>query len=96
MEMVQERIDAGELSIKGLKADAGIFSEIVIGVNTDFWVNKDETYRKKFFEAVYEWLKNKFGEENIISCVWHRDEIFEGKTNEHIHCVAVPTVRKKR
>ena len=96
MEMVQERIDAGELSIKGLKADAGIFSEIVIGVNTDFWVNKDETYRREFFEAVYEWLKNKFGEENIISCVWHRDEIFEGKTNEHIHCVAVPTVRKKR
>lgn len=96
MEMVQERIDAGELSIKGLKADAGIFSEIVIGVNTDFWVNKDETYRREFFEAVYEWLKNKFGEENIISCVWHRDEIFEGKINEHIHCVAVPTVRKKR
>lgn len=96
MKMLQDRIDSGELSTKGLQKEAALFSEIVVGVNTDFWCDKDEAYKREFFEAVYKWLVQKFGEENIISCVWHRDESFEGKVNEHLHCVAVPTVSKKR
>lgn len=96
MEMVQKRIDTGELSTKGLQQDAAYFSEIIVGVNSDYWTDKDEAYKRKFFQAVYKHLAKKFGEENVISCVWHRDEIFEGKINEHIHFVAVPTVSKKR
>lgn len=96
MEMVQKRIDAGELSAKGLQQDAAYFSEIIVGVNSDYWTDKDEAYKRKFFQAVYNHLVKKFGEENVISCVWHRDEIFDGKINEHIHFVAVPVVSKKR
>ena len=96
MKMLQDRIDSGEITTKGLKEDAALFSEIVVGVNTDFWLDKDEDYRREFFQAVYGWLVHKFGEENIISCVWHRDESFDGKVNEHLHCVAVPTVKNKR
>lgn len=96
IEMVQKRIDTGELSTKGLQQDAAYFSEIIVSVNVDYWMDKDEAYKRKFFQAVYKHLAKKFGEENVISCVWHRDEIFEGKINEHIHFVAVPTVSKKR
>lgn len=96
MAILQKRLDVGELSRKGLQEDAALFSEIVVGVNSDFWLDKDEAYKQAFFKEVYEYLKSKFGGENIISCVWHRDEIHDGKINEHLHCVAIPTAKKKR
>lgn len=96
-DMVQERIDAGELSVKGLAKDAALFSEIIVSVNMEYWKDKDETYKQHFFQCAYDYLKKQFGEENIISCVWHRDEISaDGLINEHLHCIAVPTVSKKR
>lgn len=52
---------------------------------------------KKFEEFSYNYLKNKYGEENIISADCHRDEVHdyldngEVKTSlEHIHAIVIP------
>lgn len=92
----QKKLQSGEISIKGLKKDAAHYSEILIAVNRDYWIDKSEEFRIGFFKAAYEHLKEKFGEENILSAVIHADEIAEGKINYHLHVVAIPIVEKKR
>ena len=95
-EMFQEKLNNGEISIKGLKPDAAHFSEIIVAVNRDYWVGKTEEEIYGFFSTVYEHLKNKFGEENVLSAVIHADEESEGRINYHLHFVAIPVVHKKR
>ena len=46
-----------------------------------------EEKREEFFKEVYEYLKNKYGEENIISAYVHLDE-----TTPHLHFAFVPVV----
>lgn len=95
-EIFHRKLSAGEITIKGLKADAAHFSEIIVAVNRDYWIGKSEEEIKRFFYAAYQHFSEKFGEENIISAVIHADEVSEGKINYHMHLVAIPTVKKKR
>lgn len=95
-EMLDEKIAAGEVTTKGLKQDAEVFSEVLIAVNRDFWVDKSEEYRTHFFDTAYAFLKEKYGEENILSCVVHCDEVSEGKVNYHLHAVCLPVIRGRK
>lgn len=95
-QMLQEKLDSGQVSTKGLKPDANLYSEVLVAVNRDYWADKSEEYIKKFFQTVYDYLVIKFGEENILSAVVHADEVSEGKINYHLHCVAIPVVAKER
>ena len=47
--------------------------------------------REEFFREAYEFLKNKYGEENIISAYVHLDE-----TTPHMHFAFVPVVIDKK
>ena len=93
--MLEDKLEKGELSVKGLKEDAKVFSEILIAVNRDFWQDKDDAYIKKFFDTAYAFLRAKYGD-NILSCVVHCDETSDGKVNYHMHAVCLPVVEKKR
>ena len=102
---VQRRINSGELSDKGLKKDdAHYFSEILIGVNREYWYGKSDEEIKKFFQAAYDHIAKKFGEDNILSAVVHCDEVstatIDGKevelVNYHMHVVGIPTTTKQR
>lgn len=44
-----------------------------------------------FFKGVYSFFANRYGEENIVSAVVHRDE-----TRDHIHLCSVPIVQDKK
>lgn len=95
-DMFQEKLNKGEISIKGLKPDAAHFSEIIIAVNRDYWIGKSEEEIMRFFQTAYQHLVDKFGEENVLSAVIHADEVSDGRVNYHMHFVAVPVVEKKR
>ncbi len=44
----------------------------------------------KWAEMNVEWLKKRFGEENVVSVVLHEDE-----TTPHLHCIIIPVKDKK-
>ena len=93
----QDMVDAGKINTKGLKKDAAHYSEIIIGVNREYWADKSPDYIKRFFDAAYRHIAARFGKEMILSAVLHLDEIDrDGFQNIHMHVIAIPTVEKKR
>lgn len=56
------------------------------------WDDIPEQYEREFFERSYEFLKKRYGEENVISAYVHKDE-----TTPHMHFSFVPVIydRKK-
>lgn len=96
-EIFNEKLEAGEITIKGLKADASHYSEIIVAVNKDYWKDKSEEYIYNFFKTVNDFLVEKFGADKVVSSVVHCDEVSpDGAVNYHLHFVAIPTVEKKR
>lgn len=92
-----EMIETGQINIKGLKKDANHYSEMIIAVNSLFWVDKSEEYIKNFFQCVHDYLVEQVGEENVLSSVLHVDEISdEGLVNYHLHFICIPVVEKVR
>ena len=104
MDVLKEKEESGELSERGLKADAVIFDEIVFDVNTLYFEkNGGYEYAKQFFEEAYRFACTKYGEQNIISAVMHADEINKAATDDlghdvyhyHMHLMAFPVVDKE-
>ena len=99
-ELVEQKI----ISTRGLKEDATHFDEIIFDVNTRYFEDRGGyEFAKKFYQEAYEFAKEKYGEDKIISAVMHADEFNEAVTAElekpvyhyHLHVVAIPTVRKE-
>lgn len=99
-ELVEQKI----ISTRGLKEGATHFDEIIFDVNTRYFEDRGGyEFSKKFYQEAYEFVKEKYGEDKIISAVMHADELNEGVTAElekpvyhyHLHVVAIPTVRKE-
>lgn len=104
LEILREKEAAGEISERGLRADAVLFDEIVFDVNTMYFVEHGGyEYAKKFYEEAYRYACRKYGEENIISAVMHADEINKAASDDlgrpvyhyHMHLVALPVVEKE-
>ena len=104
MDILLEMEANGEVSRRGLKADAKLFDEIVFDVNTMYFEERGGyEYAKKFYEEAYRFACKKYGERNIISAVMHADEINKAATDQlgypvyhyHMHLVAMPVVEKK-
>lgn len=96
-EIFNEKLEAGEITVKGLKQNASHYSEIIVAVNKDYWKHKSEEYIYRFFKTVNDFLVAKFGADKVISSVIHCDEVSpDGAVNYHLHFVAIPTVEKKR
>lgn len=67
-----------------LRSNANIAIDMVLTVNHKFFENLPPQEVEKWVKCNLDFLNEKFGE-NIISCVWHRDEL-----SEHLHCICVP------
>lgn len=94
----------GQISRRGLRADAVLFDEIIFDVNTMYFEEHGGyEYAKEFFAEAYRYACEKYGEENIISAVMHADEINKAVSDElghpvyhyHMHLVALPVVEKE-
>ena len=99
-DIFNEKLKNKEISTRGLKKDAKMLSEIILAVNAKYWKNKKQEDILKTFDVLYDSLKQRFGEENIISCVLHTDEIYTDQNgdeyvNYHMHCILIPINEKK-
>ena len=104
MDILREMEAAGEVSRKGLRADAVLFDEVIFDVNTMYFEQRGGyEYAIEFYSEAYRYACEKFGEQNIISAVMHADEINKAATEKlgrpvyhyHMHLIAIPVVEKE-
>ena len=104
MDILREKEARGEISRRGLKADATLFDEMVLDINTVYFEEHGGyEFAKKFYAEAYRFAVEKYGEENILSAVMHADEINLAATDHygkpvyhyHLHVVAFPVVEKE-
>lgn len=76
---------------KSIRKDAVLNIECLITSDKEFFerVGLDET--KRYFEEAYNFIKNKFGKENVIYATVHMDE-----TTPHMHAGFVPLTEDGR
>lgn len=103
-EYLDKLVADGTVSLKGLKADATIYNEIIMDINTDYFEkNGGYDYACKFYEEAFHFSEKLYGEKNIISAVMHADELNVAMTEKygkpvyhyHLHVMAFPVVDKE-
>jgi hypothetical protein len=98
-------VDDGTISLRGLKADAKVFDELVFDVNSAYFENHGGyDYAKEFFAEAYRLaVQEAGGEEYVLSAVLHADERNKALSEQlghdvfhfHLHVVYVPVVDKE-
>jgi len=73
-----------EGGLKGVRKDAVRMVEATVQLSGKV-LDMSETEQEQILRDSYSWLKEQFGEENVISAVIHKDE-----TNMHLHFDFVP------
>lgn len=103
-EQLNKLIAEKKVCMRGLKADAKVFDEVIFDVNTDYFeTHGGYEYAKEFFAEAYRFAVALYGEQNIISAVMHADELNVALTEQygkpvyhyHMHLVALPVVEKQ-
>ena len=103
-EHLDRLIADGVVSLKGLKADATVFNEMILDVNTDYFErNGGYDFACRFYEEAFHFAEKLYGKDNIISAVMHADELNIAMTEKygkpiyhyHLHIMALPVVDKE-
>ena len=103
-ERLDQMIAEGMVSLKGLKADATLFDEMIMDVNTDYFEQKGGyDYACRFYEEAFHFAEKLYGADNVISAVMHADELNVAMTEKygrpiyhyHLHIMALPVVDKE-
>ena len=103
-ERLDQMITEGMVSLKGLKADATVFDEMIMDVNTDYFEQKGGyEYACRFYEEAFHFAEKLYGKDNVISAVMHADELNVAMTEKygrpiyhyHLHIMALPVVDKE-
>ena len=103
-ETLDRMVADGKVSLRGLKADAKVYDEMILDVNTDYFEQHGGyDFATKFYESAYRFAVKLYGEENILSAVMHADELNIALTDKygrpiyhyHLHVVALPVVEKQ-
>ena len=103
-EQLNKLIAEKKVCMRGLKADAKVFDEMIFDVNTDYFEKHGGyEYAKEFYAEAYRFAVALYGEQNIISAVMHADELNIALTEQygkpvyhyHMHLVALPVVEKQ-
>ena len=90
-EAVQHRIDTAGLRRKVGKNQTKAIRIILSGTHEQMMKIANDGKLDSWIDANLKWLKETFGEENLVSCVLHMDE----KT-PHLHATIVPIVTGER
>jgi hypothetical protein len=98
-------VESGAISLRGLKADAKVFDELVFDVNSAYFEERGGyEYAKDFFAEAYKLaVKEAGGEEYVLSAVLHADERNKVLSEQagrdvfhyHLHVLYVPVVDKE-
>lgn len=89
-QIIKERIESLELK-KAVRKDAVVMCSFVITSDKDFFNNNTPETEKEYFKQAYEFIKNRYGEQNIISAEVHKDE-----TTPHLHINFIPVTEDDR
>ena len=87
LKRVKTIIEANRASDRAIRKDATVYCECIISSDGAFFENLSEDKQKEFFKSSLDYLKNKIGEEFIISANVHLDE-----TTPHMHVGFVPII----
>lgn len=82
---VQARIQSGYKGQKAIRKDAVLLCEVLFTSDKAFFERLSAEQERSFFKECYKFAADRYGKENIISAVVHRDE----KT-PHLHLDFVP------
>ncbi|MCU5601541.1 MobV family relaxase [Bacillus sp. FSL M7-1020] len=91
---VKEKIEQNVETNRAIRKDAVVMCEFIVTSDRDFFERLSEDnpeYQKEFFEEAYSFLKERYGEQNIIHAAVHLDE----KT-PHMHVGMVPVTEEKK
>jgi len=86
---VKEIIADGYAGEKQIRKDAVVMTGILVTAEKDFFDKLSDEEQKDFFKESYEYLKEEYGENNIVSAIVHMDE----KT-PHLHVSVVPLTQQ--
>ena len=89
IEMINNRLSQLTLKRK-LRSDAVYMDSFVLGSDREFFGCLTEGQQKEFFWDCLDFFSKKYGYENILSAVVHKDE-----TTPHLHLNIVPIVNGK-
>ncbi|ENY8769442.1 MobV family relaxase [Clostridioides difficile] len=85
LEKVEKIIKENRTKGKVIRKDAILMCENVISASPEFFLGMEQSEKEKYFKYAYEFLKDRYGEKNIISATVHFDE-----TTPHMHFNFVP------
>jgi len=88
---VKEIIKDGYSVDKGIRKDAVVMTSTLITSDSEYFKKLLPEQQKEFFKKSYEFLKEKYGEKNIISATVHMDE-----ATPHMHLCSVPLTEDGR
>ena len=86
--LIQKRLQ--ECGIEKVRKNGVQLVELLFTASPDFFKSMNSDEIRQYFQECYNWAKNKYGEENIISAMVHLDE----KT-PHLHLEFVPICKNK-
>jgi len=89
---VKEIIRNGYFGTRKVRKDATVIVGTVITSDKDFFGRLNFIEQKKFFQDAYDYLKERYGEKNIVAAVVHLDE----KYPPHMHAISVPITEDGR
>lgn len=87
LKRIKTIIDANRTSERAIRKDATVYCECIISSDSAFFEKLTENQQKEFFKSSLNYLKNKIGEEFVISANVHLDE-----TTPHMHVGFVPII----
>ena len=88
---IKEIIKDGYSVDKGIRKDAVVMTSTLITSDNEYFKNLPHEDQEKFFKQTYEFLKEKYGEKNIVAATVHLDE-----TTPHMHLCSVPLTEDGR
>lgn len=101
---LNEMVESKQISLRGLKADAKVYDEMIFDVNTEYFESHGGyEFAKKFYEQAFHFAEKEMGSEYILSAVMHADEINLAASDKygypayhyHLHIIALPVVQKE-
>ncbi|WP_291637036.1 MobV family relaxase [Clostridium sp.] len=88
---VKKIIKEGYSVNKGIRKDAVVMTSTLITSDNEYFKKLPLEDQEKFFKQTYEFLKEKYGEKNIVAATVHLDE-----TTPHMHLCSVPLTEDGR
>ncbi|MGR5880751.1 MobV family relaxase [Bacillus cereus] len=87
--IIEEKIV--ERVARTVRRDAVIMCEFLITSDREFFEELTPDRERKFFETALDFVKQEYGEQNVIHATVHKDEM-----TPHMHCAIVPITEDGR